>query len=165
MGKRRKSVIARIKEQCANPSEKCEDSGCKLELTGLSSYVVERADKDITDRKMCDCLVFAQYNSTHVLAIVELKSGTTHVTQIKAQLENGAKRAKEILQKAGAVNITWILCFFCLANSWKSSAIKMIANRRVELSNVKHPIRTGRCDAKLLDMMNRMSANNKALKT
>jgi hypothetical protein len=77
-------------------AKRCCEAGCELGLAELPLYVLLKGEKLVTDRKMCDCVIFVDKRPV-LTALVELRSKTTHVDVVIEKLAN-AHEARCALQ-------------------------------------------------------------------
>jgi len=149
---RRGSVIERIRARYPTAvSPRCEESGCRLGLEGLSDFVVLRPEGLCGDQRMCDCLVFVAARPV-VVGCVELKSKTTHHSEVQKKLLNGAKLAKQALADCGADGDP-ALYLVALCKRWKEIERGPLIKRQLDLQGRKHSVVTKRCGISFLEII------------
>lgn len=144
------SVIDAVRLQCLNAAKECQDKGCRLNLRGLDAVVVDRPDTVIRDRGMCDCIVFCMLGPDCFAVVTELKGKTTKVTTIVTQLQNGVDLASEMISRTRNRAVAWKVYVLCLAQRWKSSELKTVRRKRVQVAGRKCLIVTKRCGTDFL---------------
>ena len=123
---------------------RCSDMGCTLELDGLPNSVVLKGEKIATDRKICDCLVFAVRNRV-LIGVVELKSKTVHADEVVEKLTNGTETALQVLDRCGNDRMKPQVYNLVLAKRWDGSEYRVLTNRKVMVRGRKYLILPKRC--------------------
>ena len=124
--------------------QECSEHGCSLALAGLGNIVVLKGERIHSDRKMCDCVIFAEKEGRAVVCAVELKSRLADAEEVVEKLSNGLRASLEILGEcSGAPNPS--LYPIVLARSWRGPEHRVLRSRRVELVGKRHRIILGRC--------------------
>jgi hypothetical protein len=128
--------------------QECSERGCSLDLAGLSNIVVLKGERIHSDRKMCDCVIFAEKGRRAIICVVELKSRFADAEEVVEKLGNGLKASLEILGECcKAPNPS--LYPIVLAKGWRGPEHRILRSRRVELMGKRHRIILGRCGASL----------------
>jgi hypothetical protein len=128
----------------------CEDSGCQLKFNGLSKYVILKGDEIHRNCKMCDCIIFVEQDNRIIIGVVELKSKTIHVNEVKEKLENGSKTAFDIIKECGNKN-KLDFCFLVLHKGINGSTFKLLSKKKIEVNGRKHNILIKSCGFSFLN--------------
>jgi hypothetical protein len=107
--------------------KRCSDKSCELTLDGLGQHVVLKGERLCTDRKICDCIIFAK-DTYIVVGIVELKSKTVHPSAVVKKLENGSDLAQFIVEKCTDSPMNLEFYHIVLAKRWSTSAYRTITS-------------------------------------
>jgi len=143
MGRRFMSVVECIKNNFTNAKRRgCSEKGCTLKLNGLSNHVVLKGERICQNRRICDCIIFAE---GIIIGIVELKSKTAHSSEIEEKLANGSEIALNILDECSNNDIKFKFYHLVLAKRWDSSEYKMIIRKKIIVRGKKYPIIPKRC--------------------
>jgi hypothetical protein len=132
--------------------QECSEHGCSLNLAGLSNIVVLKGEWIHSDRKMCDCVIFAEKGRRAFICVVELKSRLADAEEVVEKLVNGLKASLEILGECYKVPNP-SLYTIVLAKSWRRSEYRILWSKRVELMGKRHRIILGRCGASLFEII------------
>lgn len=93
------SLLQKIKEQYGG-GRSCSETGtgCNIKLLGLNCIVLKGEEQAQNYEKMCDCFIFDDRN-TLTVHLVELKSKTSHASDIEEKFRNGLNGCNRILAK------------------------------------------------------------------
>ena len=69
-------------------------------MRGMKDFVILKGEKISDKERMCDCIIFDGKNDVSV-SLVELKCRMSHAPKIAQKLNNGGKRAEDILEQEG----------------------------------------------------------------
>lgn len=69
-------------------------------MRGVEDFVILKGEKISGKERICDCIIFDGKNDVSV-SLVELKCRVSHASKIAQKLNNGGKRAKDILEQEG----------------------------------------------------------------
>jgi len=116
--------------------------GCMLRLNGLSNYAVLNGERICKNRRICDCIIFTEGN---IIGIAELKSKTTHSSEIEEKLTNGSKIALNILEECSGNDIKFEFYHLVLAKRWHSSEYRIITSRKIIVRGKRYNIIPKRC--------------------
>ncbi len=148
------SIRKHVAEELAHAVRKrCRESGCELRLDDIPSYILLKGEEIADDRKMCDGVIFLERDGLNVV-LAELKSKTTHASNIVEKLRNGAVAARGILTDSEVVPSTVDSRFVVLAKRWSRSELKVLTSRRIAIGGRKRPILTKRCGIRLSSILN-----------
>lgn len=88
--------LEQVRKRYEGRPEPCKEQNCRLKTDRLHCVTI-KAEKRRSDEResMCDCIVFADYGKL-VVCVCELKSGRVNPTQVKRQLDAGAKFAERV---------------------------------------------------------------------
>ena len=125
---------------------RCADSGCRLGLKGLESFLVLKGERLCEHERISDCIIFAD---NVLIGIVELKSKTAHANQIIDKLTNAASLTLAILRKCGTRSSDFEILFIVLCKAWRVSDHRIISNRRIRLKGRNFGIVTKKCGTNL----------------
>ena len=124
--------------------QECSERGCNLDLAGLGNIVVLKGERIYSDRKMCDCVIFAEKEGKAIVCAVELKSKLADAEEVVEKLSNGLKASLEILGECSRVPNP-SLYPIVLARSYRGPEHKVLRHRKVELVGKRHRVILGRC--------------------
>ncbi|MGC8932751.1 MAG: hypothetical protein ACP5KE_09110 [Candidatus Methanodesulfokora sp.] len=142
-------AVSCIKDNYDNAIIKhCSERSCELRLTGLNNYVILKGEKICRDKKMCDCIIFAD-RSPVLIGVVELKSRTADPDEVEEKLTNGSQMALDILERCCG-RVDFRLYPIVLSKSWRPSEYILIAKKRIEIRGRKYRITLKSCGDELL---------------
>lgn len=131
--------------------KRCEDQGCRLRLDGLPDRLVIKGDSLGFARRMPDCVIFAQLSGVLLVAVVELKSKTTHAREVTEKLTNGIRFALELLADGGRPQ--HVLYALVLSKSSKSSEYRTLTAKPLRVAGCAYRVLPKRCGVRLLDIV------------
>ena len=150
------SFINCIKNNFSNAIRvSCRERRCKLSLNGLSNHVVLKGEKICTDRKICDCIVFAIDNCV-IIGIVELKSKDIHASEIVKKLTNGSEIALNILERCKSNYMKFEFYHLVLWKSCDPTEYEVITSRRIIIRGKKHKIIPKRCGSSFSEIISKL---------
>ena len=91
------SMLQKIKNQYGG-GRSCSEigTGCSIDLHDLNCVVLKGEDQAQNSEKMCDCFIFDD-RDTLTIHLVELKSTTSHASDIEEKFKNSLNRCNRIL--------------------------------------------------------------------
>lgn len=133
-------------------AKRCCEARCELKLGGIRSLVLLKGELVLSDRKMCDCILFVVRDGLAV-ALAELKSKTAHAREIVEKLENASKAALDILAGCVPALAKPRLVFLVLAKSWHRSELKVLTGHGVSAGGTRYPVLPKKCGASLSQVL------------
>jgi hypothetical protein len=129
----------------------CSERGCDLKLGNFNDSVVLKGERICRDRKMCDCIIFAEKGKI-IIGIVELKSKSADPDEIEEKLINGSNVSLEILK---ACHEQTIFDFYpiVLSESWRRSEYRIIKKINIRIMGRKCWIIPGKCGVSLSEII------------
>ncbi|NQT86522.1 hypothetical protein HQ560_07140 [bacterium] len=147
------SIRDHVGDELAHAQRKrCREAGCELKLDDIPSYILLKGEEIASDRKMCDGVIFLGQKPLRVV-LAELKSKTTHASDIVEKLKNGATAAHDILAACDIVPSTVDERLIVLAKRWSRSELKVLTSKRIAIDGRKRPILTKRCGIRLSSIL------------
>ena len=151
------TILKCIEKQFKSSVRKtCSDAGCTLKLNDLTDHIVLKGEEIFKGKPICDCIIFVK-GSKLLAGVVELKSKTVDVSQVRLQLANGLKFVFETLKKCSIGSKPEpIKCYvIVLAKKWRKSEFNVIKNRKIEFQGKKYFILPKRCGTSLSDIISK----------
>ena len=134
-------ILKHLKTQYSHAVQKrCEEEGCKINLSDLKEYIILKGEELNPQKTICDCIIFLK-RKTLIVGVVELKSGTTHASEVVNQLKSGLEFVFKNM-KGSAVDKVRVIV---LAKKWKKSEYNKITKTKIEIYGKKYPILPKRC--------------------
>ncbi len=139
--------------------ERCSEkgTGCKLKLNASYEHSIIKGEKICNDRKICDCIIFVNYDNTLLIGIVELKSKHIDASDIKEKLTNGSEIALKILEECPDTCNTSEFYPIVLAKGWgRASKHAMIRDAKIQFGSERRRIITKKCGDSFLDIISQL---------
>jgi hypothetical protein len=135
VGKKPASIIDLIRQRFdGNPGaevKRCAEGKARIGMSDFSQKIILKGEKICRDRKVCDCLIFALKGYCLYVAAVELKSGTTHATEIQEKLTTCARMAQNALAGNEFRGLTIIFDPVLVSKTHHSSEFKKLSKIRI----------------------------------
>ena len=129
----------------------CEQ-GCRMGFKNIRNRVVLKGELLTADR-ICDCIFFHKEDKL-IVSVIELKSKNFSVKKVVTQLNNGAKKAKEILKicKNTETDINFYPILAC--KSIPSASVNKVLNRsKIIFNRVKYLVIKVRCGTQFSEVL------------
>jgi hypothetical protein len=132
-------------------TKRCEDAGCSLKLNDLDEYIVLKGERIFPHQPICDCIVFIKKART-IAGVVELKSKTVDVSQVRQQLKGGLQFVFEAITQCGKSMKCYVVV---LARRWRTSEYRVIISKKIEVDGIKYSILPKRCGISFSEIISR----------
>jgi hypothetical protein len=149
------SIIAKYINSCklkVTIVEKCCENDCKFIINSDIKPIILKGEKIFKQKKICDYIIFIDGDIIK-FCLAELKSKTSHPSDIEAQLQNGADVIQNILN---IINITCLPQNFyplVLHKGMNNNAWRLLVKIKINVAGRKVPIDIQRCGAKLKSVL------------
>ncbi|MCI4624668.1 MAG: hypothetical protein L3V56_01775 [Candidatus Magnetoovum sp. WYHC-5] len=142
--------------------KRCKDKGSKCLLTLHKSgieykYIVlkgEKLVKGIKGIKACDCIIFIR-DKFLIIGIVELKSKTVKVADIKKKLEDSSGKVMEILNKYNISHNECSVYHIILAEKWNAVAYKIVSTCKINMGGKMFSVIHDKCGKNFFEIISR----------
>jgi hypothetical protein len=142
------SILQEIKDQYV---DKCICSEtrtrCKINLQGLNCVVLKGENLVQNSKKICDCFIFDD-RETLTIHLVELKSTTSHASDIEEKFKNSLANCNRILKNI-APNRQYVPKLVIAAHTYRHAEAKILRNILIKFNNKTLRLNLKNCGLKL----------------